>query len=118
DPRRPAELAFGPPAPRVDQPGVHRADARPERGVPPAGERPRVAAVRRCRAAVDGWLVRLDRGRVVGRWEAPRVRRGAVPLPSPARPAGLTGPDLRTKRHERGGTVPRWPTVGAIATSF
>ena len=40
DPRRPAELAVGQPPPRVEAAAVHRADARPERGVPPPDHRP------------------------------------------------------------------------------
>ena len=39
-PRRPAELAVGAPSPRVEAAAVHRADARPERRVPPPDHRP------------------------------------------------------------------------------
>ena len=57
DPRRPAELAVGPPPPRLAAAAVHGADARPERRVPPAhapaSRGSSATAPRRCRPAAS-----------------------------------------------------------------
>ena len=85
DPRRPSELAVGPPPPCMEAAAVHGADARPQRRVPPSAERRGLAAVRRCRAPFHDRALWLERARLVAGRPAPCIRWRTVPLPTGAR---------------------------------